>query len=70
MSTSITETKLLVMLHVEKEFIWWLNLFEKIEFSLDHQMTLYNDNLQTIRLFISKIAKVDTKLRHVDVTQC
>jgi hypothetical protein len=47
MSTSITETKLLAMLHVEKEFIWWLNLFKKIEFSLDlnKQMTLYNDNL-------------------------
>jgi hypothetical protein len=35
MSTSIIETKLLVMLHVEKEFIWWLNLFKKINFSLD-----------------------------------
>jgi hypothetical protein len=69
-STSIIETKLLVMLHVEKEFIWWLNLFEKIEFSSNHQMTLCNDNLQTIRLLISKIAKVDTNLRHVDVTQC
>jgi hypothetical protein len=70
MSTSITETKLLIMLHVDKEFIWWLNLFKKIEFSSNQQMTLYNDNLQTIRLLISKIAKVDTKLRHVDVTQC
>ncbi len=70
MSTSITEIELLIMLHDDKKFIWWLNLFEKIEFSSDHQMTLYNDNLQTIRLFISEIAKVDTKLRHVDVTQC
>jgi vacuolar-type H+-ATPase catalytic subunit A/Vma1 len=72
MSTSITETKLLIMLHVDKKFIWWLNLFKKIEFSSDsdQQMTLYNDNLQTIRLLISKIAKVDTKLRHVDVAQC
>jgi hypothetical protein len=70
MSTSITETKLLVMLHVDKKFIWWLNLFKKIEFSPNQQMTLYNDNLQTIRLLISEIAKVDTKLRHVDVTQC
>jgi hypothetical protein len=70
MSTSIIETKLLIMLHVDKKFIWWLNLFKKIEFSSDHQMTLYNDNLQTIRLLISEIAKVDTKLRHVDVTQC
>jgi hypothetical protein len=70
MSTSITEIELLIMLNVDKKFIWWLNLFKKIEFSSDHQMTLYNDNLQTIRLLISEIAKVDTKLRHIDVTQC
>jgi hypothetical protein len=47
-----------------------MHLFKKLEFSSDHQMTLYNDNTQTIRLLISKIAKVDTKLRHVDVAQC
>ncbi len=72
MSTSTTEIELLAMLHVGKKFIWWLNLFKKIEFSSDsnEQMTLYNDNLQTIRLLISEIAKVDTKLRHVDVAQC
>jgi hypothetical protein len=70
MSTSITEIELLVMLHADKKFIWWLNLFKKIEFSSDQQMTLYNDNLQTIRLLISKITKVDTKLRHVDIAQC
>jgi hypothetical protein len=70
MSTSITETELLIMLHVDKKFIWWTYLFKKLEFSSDHQMTLYNDNLQTIRLLIVEIAKVDTKLRHVDVAQC
>jgi hypothetical protein len=70
MSTSITEIELLIMLHVDKEFIWWLNLFKKIEFNSDQQMTLYNDNLQTIRILISEIAKVETKLRHIDVTQC
>jgi hypothetical protein len=60
------------MLHVEKECIWWLNLFKKIKVSsnLNEQMTLYNDNLQTIKLLISEITKVDIKLRHVDMTQC
>jgi hypothetical protein len=33
-------------------------------------MIIYNDNLQIIRLFISKIAKMNIKLRHVDITQC
>jgi hypothetical protein len=30
---------------------------------------IYNDNLQTIRLFISEILKIETKLRHVDIAQ-
>jgi hypothetical protein len=33
--TSITEIKLLAMLHADKEFIWWINLFEKLEFNSD-----------------------------------
>ncbi len=33
-------------------------------------MVIHNDNLQTIRLLTSEIAKVDTKLRHVDIAQC
>jgi hypothetical protein len=70
MSTSITEIELLIMLHVDKKFIWWMHLFKKLEFSSDHQMILYNDNTQTIRLLISEISKVDTKLRYVDVAQC
>jgi hypothetical protein len=31
---------------------------------------IYNDNLQMIRLFISKILKIETKLSHVDIAQC
>jgi hypothetical protein len=33
-------------------------------------MIIYNDNLQTIRLLTSEIAKIDTKLRHIDIAQC
>jgi hypothetical protein len=61
---------LLAMLHASKEFMWWIHLFEKLKFDLDQKMIIYNDNLQTIRLFISKIAKMNIKLRHVDITQC
>jgi hypothetical protein len=61
---------LLAMLHADKEFIWWIHLFEKLRFDLDQKMIIYNDNLQIIRLFISKIAKMNTKLRHVDIAQC
>jgi hypothetical protein len=47
-----------------------IHLFEKLSFNSDQKMIIYNDNLQTIRLLISKIAKVNTKLRHVDIAQC
>jgi hypothetical protein len=69
-STSTTEVELLAMLHADKEFIWWIHLFEKLEFNLDQKMIIYNDNLQIIRLLTSEIAKVNIKLRHVDIAQC
>ncbi len=68
--TSIIEAKLLAMLHVEKEFIWWIHLFEKLKFNSDQKMIIYNDNLQIIRLLTSEIAKMNIKLRHVDIAQC
>jgi hypothetical protein len=67
-STSITEIELLAMLHADKKFIWWINLFEKLEFNSDQKMIIYNDNLQIIRLLTSEIAKMNIKLRHVDIS--
>ena len=58
------------MLHAEKEVIWWKHLFQKLGFDSDHDLIIYNDNLQTIRLLNSEMVKVDTKLRHIDIAQC
>jgi hypothetical protein len=69
-STSIIEAKLLAMLHADKKFIWWIHFFEKLRFNSDQKMIIYNDNLQTIRLLTSEIAKMNIKLRHVDIAQC
>jgi hypothetical protein len=69
-STSITEVELLAMLHADKEFIWWIHLFEKLRFNSDQKMIIYNDNLQIIRLLTSEIAKMNIKLRHVNIAQC
>ncbi len=33
-------------------------------------MIIYENNLQTIKLMNSKIARIDTKLKHVDIAQC
>jgi hypothetical protein len=69
-SIFIIETKLLSMLHADKKLIWWIHLFQKLKFDSNQKIMIYNDNLQIIRLFISKILKTETKLRHVDIAQC
>ncbi len=69
-SIFIIEAKLLSMLHVDKKLIWWINFFQKLKFDSNQKIMIYNDNLQIIRLFISKILKTETKLRHVDIAQC
>jgi histone deacetylase complex regulatory component SIN3 len=69
-SIFIIETKLFSMLHVDKKLIWWIHFFQKLKFNLNQKIMIYNDNLQIIRFFISKILKIETKLRHVDIAQC
>jgi hypothetical protein len=69
-SIFIIEAKLLSMLHADKELIWWIDLFQKLKFNSNQKIMIYNDNLQIIRFFISKIFKTETKLRHVDIAQC
>jgi hypothetical protein len=69
-SIFIIEAKLFSMLHVDKKFIWWIHFFQKLKFDSNQKIMIYNDNLQTIRFFISKIFKIETKFRHVDIAQC
>jgi hypothetical protein len=69
-SIFIIEAKLLSMLHIDKKLIWWIHLFQKLKFDSNQKIMIYNDNLQIIRLFISKIFKTETKLQHVDIAQC
>ncbi len=69
-SIFIIEAKFFSMLHIDKKLIWWIHLFQKLKFDSNQKIMIYNDNLQTIRLFILKILKTETKLRHVDIAQC
>ncbi len=69
-SIFIIEAKLLSMMHVDKKLIWLIHLFQKLKFDSNQKIMIYNDNLQIIRLFISKIFKTETKLWHVDIAQC
>jgi hypothetical protein len=41
-----------------------------LKFDPDQDLIIYENNLQTIRLMKSEIARIDTKLRHIDVAQC
>ena len=66
----ITEIELLSLLHTKKEFLWWNNLFSKLKFNINHDLIIFNDNRQIIRLLISKISRVETKLRHINIAQC
>jgi hypothetical protein len=68
-STFIIEIELLTLLHVDKTCIWWINFFEKLSFDYDHEIKIYNDNIQIIRILISKQLKIMTKLLHVNITQ-
>ena len=69
MSTSTTEAELLSLLHAGKQAIWWHNLFVKLKFDTGHPLTIYNDNMQTIRLLNSESPVIATKLRHIDISQ-
>ncbi len=66
-STSIIEAELLTLLHEAKKYIWWIHLFKKLKFDSNQDLIIYENNLQTIRLMKSKIARIDTKLKHIDV---
>jgi hypothetical protein len=66
-SIFIIEAKFFSMLHVDKKLIWWIHFFQKLKFDSNQKIIIYNDNLQIIRFFISKIFKTETKLRHVDI---
>ena len=41
-----------------------------MKFDLEHDFIIFNDNLQTIKLLNSEIAKTEIKLKHIDIAQC
>ena len=45
-------------------------MFQKLRFRIEETSVISNDNQQTIRLLNSKIPKLETRFRHVDISQC
>ena len=67
-TTSTTEAELLALSQAAKEGIYVSRLLQELTVKLDdHRIRLLCDNVQTIRLVNDDIARLRTKLRHVDI---
>ena len=67
-TTSTTEAELLSLSQGAKEGQYVRRLLDELQISLDDQrIQIHCDNRQTIRLVTEEIARLQTKLRHVDI---
>ena len=66
-TTSSTEAELLALSQTTKEALFLSRLFHSMQLELDQQLVIQCDNRQTIRLITEESAKLQTKLRHVDI---
>ena len=66
-TTSSTKAELLALSHAAKEQIGLSRLFNELGLNLDDDLTLFCNNLQTIRLIKEPNTQLTTKLRHVDI---
>lgn len=67
-TTSTTEAELLALAQVAKEAIFTTMLINELKVQLvDQTIQIDCDNTQTIRLINKQIARLQTKLRHVDI---
>jgi hypothetical protein len=58
---------LLALTQTAKEAIWLGRLFRALLLELDEPLTIQYNNRQTIRLVSKESAKLQTKLRHVNI---
>jgi transposase InsO family protein len=66
-TTSSTEAELLALSQTAKEAIFISRLLKGLTLYVEHPLTIQCDNRQTIRLLTEESAKLNTKLRHVDI---
>jgi hypothetical protein len=66
-TTSTTEAELLGLSDAARSLQWWKRFLDRISFKPSHAITLRCDNQQTVTLLTAEHAKIDTKLRHVDI---
>lgn len=68
-STSIIETELLSLSHVDRESFWWKRFFSQLEFNSSHELTLLCDNTQIVRIMNKESLVLKINLRHLDIHQ-
>jgi hypothetical protein len=68
-TTSSTEAEFLSLSTAAREVIWWRRFFAAIQFDTEQPVEIDCDNAQTIRILQKEAAKLETKLRHVDIHQ-
>lgn len=66
-TTSTTEAELLSLSETARSLQWWKRFISRIQFNPDHTISIRCDNRQTVELLTSEQAKINTKLRHVDI---
>ncbi|KAI1840359.1 hypothetical protein JX266_013452 [Neoarthrinium moseri] len=66
-TTSSTEAELLALTQTAKECIYLYRLMESLQLHLNEGLTIMCDNKQTIRLLVEEAARLQTKLRHIDI---
>ena len=67
-TTSTTEAELLALSQVAKEALYLTRLLKELQITVPRlAINISCDNKQTIRLVTEDVAKLQTKLRHVDI---
>jgi hypothetical protein len=66
-TTSSTEAELLALTKVARETLALQRLFRDLAFETEQPWVIHCDNQQTIRLVVGEHARINTRLRHVDI---
>jgi hypothetical protein len=66
-TTLSTEAELLALSQTAKEAIFLSRLFKAMQLDLDEPLVIQCDNRQTIQLVCEESAKLQSKLRHVNI---
>lgn len=67
-TVSTTEAELLALSQAAREGLFISRLLNELAVRLDnHRVVIASDNKQTIRLVSAEVARLQTKLRHVDI---